>query len=237
MRPFGVALLATVIAVACFGQGSMYGSHASGARMGLPGTPGPLPSLPTVITPLNPTGARFVNRGGGGAPLGRGGYHEYRHSGQGAVLIPYPVFSYYDPSLLYGGQQEAPAQDPAQAQGPAAPTVIINQNFIADHATPLMRTYGDDGSGPVGMQSYQAPGPPAVEVQSSGRNDEQPTMYLIAFRDHTIVPALAYWTEGNTLKYVNVDHTLNQATLDLIDRDLSQTLNQQRNVEFKLPAH
>jgi hypothetical protein len=33
-----------------------------------------------------------------------------------------------------------------------------------------------------------------------------------------------------------MDHGLNQATLDLVDRDMSRLLNQQRNVDFRLPA-
>jgi hypothetical protein len=42
--------------------------------------------------------------------------------------------------------------------------------------------------------------------------------------------------EGSTLHYVTVDHDLNQVSLNLIDRDLSQRLNSERNVEFRLPA-
>jgi len=42
--------------------------------------------------------------------------------------------------------------------------------------------------------------------------------------------------EGSTLHYVSVEHSLNQASLDLIDRDLSYRLNDERGVEFKLPA-
>jgi hypothetical protein len=41
--------------------------------------------------------------------------------------------------------------------------------------------------------------------------------------------------EGNTLHYVSVEHSMNQVSLDLIDRDLSQRLNDERGVEFKLP--
>jgi hypothetical protein len=41
--------------------------------------------------------------------------------------------------------------------------------------------------------------------------------------------------EGATLHYVTVDHALNQVSLDLIDRDLSQRLNSERSIEFKLP--
>ena len=65
---------------------------------------------------------------------------------------------------------------------------------------------------------------------------DQPTLYLIAFKDHTIVQALGYWMENGALHYVSVEHTLNQASLDLIDRELSQRLNDERSVEFKLPT-
>jgi len=34
-----------------------------------------------------------------------------------------------------------------------------------------------------------------------------------------------------------MDHGINQATLDLVDRDLSYRLNQERNVDFRLPSH
>jgi hypothetical protein len=41
--------------------------------------------------------------------------------------------------------------------------------------------------------------------------------------------------EGGNLHYVSAEHTLNQASMDLIDRTLSQRLNDERGVEFKLP--
>jgi hypothetical protein len=60
-------------------------------------------------------------------------------------------------------------------------------------------------------------------------------VYLIAFKDHTIVQALGFWMEGSTLHYVNNEHSLNQISADLIDRELSQRLNDERGVEFRLP--
>jgi hypothetical protein len=42
--------------------------------------------------------------------------------------------------------------------------------------------------------------------------------------------------EGGALHYVSVERTLNQVSMDLIDRDLSQRLNDERGVPFKLPA-
>ena len=63
---------------------------------------------------------------------------------------------------------------------------------------------------------------------------ENPT-YLIAFTDHTIYAAVAYWLEGNTLHYVTNQNTHNQVSLDLVDRELSNRLNRERSVDFRLP--
>ena len=88
------------------------------------------------------------------------------------------------------------------------------------------------------MKVYQGPPvhpyPESAVTQRAAAND-QPTIYLIALRDHTIVQALGYWMEGSTLHYVSAEHTLNQLSIDLVDRDLSQRLNDERNVDFRLP--
>ena len=88
------------------------------------------------------------------------------------------------------------------------------------------------------MKVYQGPPvhpyPESAVTQRTAASD-QPTIYLIALRDHTIVQALGYWMEGSTLHYVSDEHTLNQLSIDLVDRDLSQRLNDERNVDFRLP--
>ena len=87
------------------------------------------------------------------------------------------------------------------------------------------------------MKLYQAPpSHPYADVSSQrGSSNGQPTIYLIAFRDHTIVQALGYWMEGSTLHYVSAEQTLNQVSIDLVDRDLSQRLNDERGLDFRLP--
>jgi hypothetical protein len=74
----------------------------------------------------------------------------------------------------------------------------------------------------------------AVRPQSI--EEERPTIYLIAFKDHSIVQALGYWVEAGTLHYVSAEYGLNQASIVLIDRNLSQRLNDERGIAFKLPA-
>ena len=160
------------------------------------------------------------------------------------TIVPYPVFygSYgyaypgpgyaYDPSLGYApGYAD---QAPPVINGNGAPSVVFNQNFVQPPANPLVRDYppsdvNQDQSGRL----YQVPTPGGV-AQSQAAPSDEPTLYLIAFKDHTIVQALGYWMEGSTLHYVSVEHTLNQASMDLIDRDLSQRLNAERNIDFRL---
>jgi hypothetical protein len=41
--------------------------------------------------------------------------------------------------------------------------------------------------------------------------------------------------EGETLHYVTNQNTHNQVSLDLVDRELSDRLNRERQVDFRLP--
>ncbi|HLK19835.1 MAG TPA: hypothetical protein VKT81_12805 [Bryobacteraceae bacterium] len=186
------------------------------------------------------TGPNYVRVGGhynGGAPGGGGGAVAHPQHRRSSVVL-YPVFygnGVYDPS--YYADQGQPQGDP---NGP--PSVLINQGFAPPQGNPVVREYGPDipqdpGSG---MRLYQNPSHPYEDAQSASPsrrgNDEEPTLYLIAFTDHTIVQALGYWMEGGSLHYVSAEHSLNQVSMNLVDRDLSQRLNDERGVSFKLPA-
>src|SRR6202044_815090 len=135
--------------------------------------------------------------------------------------------------------------DGSQQQGPGLPSVVINQNFVPPQANPQVRDYTGDQpqqqQDQSGLKLYQAPpshpyadAAAAAAAQRPAPSD-QPTIYLIALRDHTIVQALGYWMEGSTLHYVSAEHTLNQLSIDLVDRDLSQRLNDERGLDFRLP--
>jgi hypothetical protein len=115
------------------------------------------------------------------------------------------------------------------------PSVVINQTFIPDRAMPVVREYSSDGPEQSGMRTYEGLRTQPQPDPGERRASDQPTLYLIAFKDHRIVPALGYWIESGNLHYVSAEHSLNQASLDLIDRDLSQQLNDERHVEFRLP--
>jgi len=99
-----------------------------------------------------------------------------------------------------------------------APPVIINQSFPPPSQVPELCSNAQ-----VNTTKLQV------------ANDDRPTIYLIAFKDHRIVQALGYWTDAATLHYISAEYGLNQASLVLIDRDLSQRLNDERGVAFKVP--
>ena len=122
-----------------------------------------------------------------------------------------PVYP-YDSS--YGAVPQAP---PPQTVAPSAPPVIINQYFAAPAPAQADPDFPQD---PVQASHAQA---------SAGDN-----YYLIAYKNHSVYTALAYWVEDKTLNYVTAGNTHNQASLDLIDLDLTKTLNQARGVPFSV---
>lgn len=162
----------------------------------------------------------------------------------GAIFVPYPIGGassgysvhnpppgYYDP--IFGGYtppvySPVPAYEPAP---PPAPTVVINQTFQTDPVRPQFRDYSNVQLPEPGVTAA----PPAPQT-SGGAADDQPTVFLIALRDHTILSAVAYWVQGDTLNYVTMQGVQNHVSLALIDRDFSKQLNSERNVPFRLPA-
>jgi hypothetical protein len=187
----------------------------------------------------------------GGA--GRGSHGGYRPYGGGTLVVPYPAYvggGYYsgyvappagygygyDPSYGayppgagyysdpgYAAPGYGPGYGPPGYTDPSQqpPVVIVNPNYRPDSVNPVLRDYSNT---PLPPAAAQTPPP-----------DDQPTIYLIAMKDHTIFPALAYWVEGDTLNYITSEGARNRASLALVDRDFSKQLNDERNVEFKLP--
>jgi len=60
-------------------------------------------------------------------------------------------------------------------------------------------------------------------------------IYSIAFKDHTVEAAIAYWTDPLMLHYMTPQGSHVQVRLYLVDRSLSVKLNRLKNLEFTLP--
>jgi hypothetical protein len=135
----------------------------------------------------------------------------------GTTLVPYAV---YFGGGYYGGGSGAYASQPAQSYDYGitdAPPAVVNQGYRSDYANPLMQDFSD------------SPLPESVA-------DEKATIYLLAMSDHTIIAAVGYWVDDDTLSYITTEGSLNRISLSLVDREFSRQLNDSRNVEFTLPA-
>ena len=170
--------------------------------------------------------------GGFGAGFGSGfknfGFPGARHPfHNNTVIVPYPVF--------YGGGNYGYDAPPAPVEGyesqygyasqQPSPVVVLNQKF------------GPDVSAPQGGYAAppQAPPPDQGQAAAAAGSEDTQFLFLIAMKDHTIFPAVAYWVEGDTLNYITNQGVRNRISLDLVDRDFSKQLNQQRGVDFALP--
>ena len=189
-------------------------------------------------------GSGGARAGGGGSRAARSGGRHFApppvsHPVHGpAVIVPYPVFYgvpyYCDPAYCNqpagGDQAAAPAPannyyDDTGAPG-QSPVVVMNQSFQPPVANPVMHDYTNTPIPPT----------PPVPPDPNAPRDDQPTIFLIAMTDHTILPAIAYWVDGDTLNYITQDGDQNRVSLALVDREFSKKLNADRGVEFRLPA-
>ncbi len=189
-----------------------------------------------------PAGARAYSRPLGGVGPGfnrygsspyRNGYNHGRYNGYPygySVWVP-DYFDYLDYENQYGAPYGVPPDASAYGAPPQLPPtsqqpVIINQYFGAPP--------------PSGQANGQQPPPDANTTSAPEPGDVIGTpqnYYLIAYKNHEVYTAIAYWLEDKTLHYVTTQNTHNQASLDLIDLDLTKTLNQRNDVPFSLPGH
>ncbi len=214
------------------------GSGALGGRFASRGMSRPLGGITPGFTGISPkqnfTGRGF-NRGFGRGRRGPAGF-PYAFS----VWVP-DYFDYLDYANQYAAPYGVPPASYAQPPAEAAPQqpVIINQYF--------------DSRGPAPAPQQQptapeSPAPPSADNSNANANTGATTSapggllgtpqnyYLIAYKNHEVYPALAYWVEDNTLHYVTTENTHNQASLDLIDIARSKELNKDRDVPFTIPG-
>jgi hypothetical protein len=148
-------------------------------------------------------------------------------------VYAYPVFvgGGYDNS--YAPEEQAPPDPASQAQ----PNVTVIYPPSQQRARPVMIQPGPDGEYNTNVRPpatmYEPPRQPANAAEPEPADSNR---YLLAFKDHTIYSAVAYWVDGDTLHYFTTGNTHNQVSMALIDRELTERLNRELGIDFKLPA-
>jgi hypothetical protein len=195
------------------------------------------------------TGFRGGNtfRGGFGGynSFGYGGYGGYRGYGGylglgvGYYYSPwlYNSFGYWPGYYDYGydsGYYPAPASYSSGYQA-SYPNYQSSPNVVVVYpqqqtATPALHEYDE-----FGQEVRRIPPATRRGEAESSESDAAP-LYLIAFQDHEIRAAIAYWVDGDTLHYVMQDHSQKQTPVSALDRPLTLRLNRERRVAFSLPA-
>jgi hypothetical protein len=183
-----------------------------------------------VASPAIPQGAAAFSSGAGAVAANRyggliPGFRSYSGAGHGtgngyrrgntSGIYAYPV---------YIAQPDQPPSDVTGVNPPAQTPVVITQYFgpaPSDQGPP-------SDAAASNFHYYQAP-------SNSNTAPSDPSYYLIAFKDHTVYSAVAYYTEGDTLHYFTSGNVHNQVSLSLVDRPLTEQLNRERNVDVRLP--
>jgi hypothetical protein len=184
--------------------------------------PGGAPSASPGIT--RSFGSVVFPGAGAATQVGRGQPSNFRRTpiySRGTFAAPAYVYAF---PVYVGGYDNSYVQ-----QEPAPPP---------QQATPVMIQVGPDGQ-------YTTTGPrqpmPIYQVQRQPETVDEPepantsTPYLLAFKDHTILSAVAYWADGETLHYFTTGSTHNQVSISLLDRELTERLNRELGTDFKLP--
>ncbi len=158
-----------------------------------------------------------------------------RNTGSQTYVYAYPVYvgGGYDSGYGYAAPDQGPP--PPQAAPPSNLTVVYPPN---QRANPVMIQAGPDGEYYTSGQRQGATIYDAPRTQAAVEDTPEPAdgnRYLIAFKDHTIYSAVAYWADGDTLHYFTTGNTHNQVSVSLIDRDLTERLNKEMGNDFKLP--
>ena len=144
-----------------------------------------------------------------------------RRSRATAAVIPYAVPVYVGGGYGVGGYGYDTAPPPEEAAAPPQ-----QPNVIVIYANPPQ---------PQPTVVERAPLPPPVQPSADADTAFEAPHYLIAFKDHTIYSAVAYYVEGDTLHYFTTGNTHNQVSLSLIDKDLTERLNRETGANVKLP--
>jgi hypothetical protein len=235
MRVFAGVFLALLLGSALFAQGR--GGGFAGAQPKVTGGFGSVvfPGGTPATSPGTQRSFGSTNFPGGGGPRlavpGTKNLTLSPRQGMGTYGAQFgygiPWF-YYGPDYFYQPDQAA-TQPEASAQ-PSQPIIVI-VNPPQSGQSPLGAPMTAPAQGDTWRIYPPAQPAPVVEVPPS---PEQPN-YLLAFKDRNIYSAVAYWIDGGTIHYITSGNQHNQATIDLLDRPLTERLSKGSGYEVKLP--
>ncbi len=129
---------------------------------------------------------------------------------QSPSFFPFFGGGYYEPSASEVAEQAPPAED-AESEAPEVPGRARNYQVV------------------------QEPAPePAVETASAAPRDAEE--FVFVRRDGTVFFAVAYVWDKGTLRYITNEGLRRSVAKDVLDLDATQQFNEQRGLNFRLPA-
>ena len=233
---FALVLLAMGIIPAFSQQRGMYGGVSTGQMVGSINSTGFASGLGATVSSLPQTG-RVI-------PMGPGVYsnpvrsqgHNWSPRGARTVAIPWglPITTGYYPTMPE--YVPVPVQQPVQP----APSVIINQYYSPEQVRPQMREYEDlpeaRTPAPAPRSAPKPAAQPAPAAAEQAVDSSKPTITLLAFKDSTVVAAIAYWEQADEIHFVTNNFSKRIVPVSALDKALSEQLNKERKVEFKLES-
>ncbi|HEY1238941.1 MAG TPA: hypothetical protein VGF16_00230 [Bryobacteraceae bacterium] len=190
------------------------GVHRTFGNAAFPGGSGPHLVVPGAVTDPTFLQRQFRPRTGrpsiGFGTWGSGGVYAY----------PVPVYAgggFYDNPYL--GDSGAALPPPSQQQ----PNIMIVYPPMQQAIAPSGDNFAGASPDLAAQAAADQPAPP------------EPQQYLVAFKDHTIYAAVAFWVDGDTLHYFTSGNSHNQVSLSLVDKPLTERLNRESGIDMHLP--
>jgi hypothetical protein len=243
---FALVLLAVGFVPAFSQQRGMYGGVSTGQMVGSINSTGFASGLGATVSSLPQTGRVIPMAPGVYSRPGREG-NSWSPRGGRTIAVPWglPITTGYYPTV----PEYVPVPVPTQPVQPA-PSVIINQYYSPEQVRPQMKEYedlpearlprtevhgGDVRVHPPAAREHAAAAPKPAAAETA-TDSSKPTITLLAFADSSVVAVIAYWEQAEQLHYVTNSFAKRIVPVNTLDKKLSEQLNRERNVEFKLES-
>ncbi len=238
---FALVLLVVGFVPAYSQQRGMYGGVSTGQMVGSINSTGFASGLGATVSSLPQTG-RTIPMGPGvySHPVRSGG-NNWSPRGARTMAVPWglPITTGYYPTV----PEYVPVPVPTQQVQPA-PSVIINQYYSPEVVRPQIKEYEDlpaaraprtEAHGAEVRVHPPAAAPKATSPETAS-DSSKPTITLLAFKDSSVVAAIAYWEQAEQLHFVTSSFSKRIVPATTLDKALSEQLNRERKVEFKIEA-